>query len=185
MKIAVEGNVHSGKTTFISKFVLENPEYKIVPECLFDASLGDYERQLFYIAQERQKKLDFSGEENTIQDRSILSTLCYTLFMTTISNEQKQELIKTILDGINSGEFIIPDKIYFVKCKADIVASNHKVLKAEKGTQDVLATTNYLDFYNAQFEKWLSSSAKESEISSGDRVITIFDAQNLFKNLEV
>lgn len=185
MKIAVEGNVHSGKTTFINKFVLENPEYKIVPECVFDASLGDYERQLFYIAQERQKKLDFAGEENTIQDRSILSTLCYTMFMTSISNEQKQELIKMILDGIKNDEFIIPKELFFVKCKADVVASNHEVLKAQKGTQDILATTNYLDFYNAQFEKWLSSSMKKSEITSGDRVISIFDAKNLFKNLEV
>ena len=57
MKIAVEGNVHSGKTTFIGKFIKENPEYVVVPECLFDASLGDYERQLYYISQERQKKL--------------------------------------------------------------------------------------------------------------------------------
>jgi hypothetical protein len=184
MKIAVEGNVHSGKTTFIGKFIKENPEYVVVPECLFDASLGDYERQLYYISQERQKKVDFAKVNNTIQDRSILSTLCYTMFMTTIPDEQKTELINMILKGIQNGEFIIPEKIYYVRCAADIVASNHKVLKTEKGTQDVLASNNYIDFYNAQFEKWLDGCEKEKEIESGDRVISVYDAQNLFKNLK-
>ena len=184
MKIAVEGNVHSGKTTFIQKFIKENPEYSVVPECLFDATLGDYERQLFYIDQERQKKLKFADLENTIQDRSILSTLCYTMFMTTISVEQKDKLINMILNGIKNNEFIIPEKIYYVRCAADIVANNHKVLKDEKGTQDILASNSYVDFYNAQFEKWLNGSPKETEITSGDRIISVYDAQNLFENLK-
>ena len=184
MKIAVEGNVHSGKTTYIGKFLKENPEYTVVPECLFDASLGDYERQLYYIDQERQKTTKFAGLENTIQDRSILSTLCYTMFMTTISVEQKAELINMILTGIKNGEFIIPEKIYYVRCPADIVAVNHEVLKNEKGTQDVLASNNYIDFYNAQFSKWLETSTKETEISSGDRIISVYNTKKLFKNLK-
>ena len=88
MVIGVEGNVHVGKTTFInnnfSKFI-------IIKETKFKQDLNDYDRQLYYIKSEIEKKKNLGV--NTIIDRTIISTIIYTIYTETLSSTEKNKII--------------------------------------------------------------------------------------------
>ena len=91
MVIGVEGNVHVGKTTFInnnfSKFI-------IIKETKFKQDLNDYDRQLYYIKSEIEKKKNLGV--NTIIDRTIISTIIYTIYTETLSSTEKNKIINII-----------------------------------------------------------------------------------------
>lgn len=182
MIIGVEGNVHSGKTTFINKFLKNEPDFVCVPECKFDATLSDYDRQLYYLQQERDKKCNFK-QTNLIMDRTILSTLCYTSFCPELTEEQQKELLSVIYNDIKDSKYILFDRMLYIRCDWNIVKDNHKELKLEKNTQDILAENSYLDYYNNTFEKWFKGVTILSQIVDGNRTITAYQGDEVWANV--
>ena len=70
MVIGVEGNVHVGKTTYINN---NFKDYSIKNEIAFNRSLDAYNRQLYYIKKESERKNHKLN--NTILDRTIISII--------------------------------------------------------------------------------------------------------------
>ncbi len=183
MIIGVEGGVHTGKTTFINNFVKDNEDFQIVPECKFDELLSDYDRQLYYLEQERSKKKNYPAG-NLILDRTILSTLCYTLFCLELSREEKERLVSVILQDFDDNKYILCDKMVYIVYDWEGVKSNHKVLKKDKHTQDVLVDNSYLKFYQNLFDVWCSGVQVLSKYTIQDRLITVFDGREVFANVQ-
>lgn len=183
MIIGVEGNVHSGKTTYIREFVRNNPNYVVVPECKFDETLSDYDRQLFYLEQELEKRKLYT-QDNLIMDRTVLSTLCYTAFCNELTSVERKSLLNVIYNGLIDNNYILCDKIMYLSCGWDIVKDNHKELKIEKHTQDVLVENSYLNFYNDTFEKWFEGVTILDKTELGNnRIITAYDGGQVYANV--
>lgn len=182
MIIGVEGNVHSGKTTYINNFLKNNSNFFAVPECKFDENLSDYDRQLYYLQQERAKRVNYK-QDNLIMDRTILSTLCYTAFCKELTNEERKELLNVIYSDITDNKYLLFDKLLYVRCDWGIVKDNHIELRLEKNTQDILAENSYLDFYNNTFEEWFKGVTVLEKIKLGDRLITEYNGREIWDNV--
>ncbi len=152
MIIAVEGNVHVGKTTYCNKFVQDNPSYAVVGECKFDPTLSAYDTQLNYLQQEKDKRRLYNSS-NLIMDRSIISTFIYTIFTDTLSQEQKLDIVQRIKTLIVHQDVILPQKIVFLVTDAETVADRQMSLGKVKGTQTVLGSLDYYNYYNDFFFK--------------------------------
>ena len=146
MVIGVEGNVHVGKTTFInnnfSKFI-------IIKETKFKQDLNDYDRQLYYIKSEIEKKKNL--EVNTIIDRTIISTIIYTIYTETLSSTEKNKIINIIKEKLDTNKIIIPTYIYLIIYPYKLISLNHLKLNKQKGTQNSLVDYNYYLEYSLFF----------------------------------
>ena len=182
MIIGVEGNVHSGKTTYINNFLKGNSDLVAVPECKFDESLSDYARQLYYLQQEREKKENYL-QTNLIMDRTILSTLCYTAFCKELSEDERKVLFNDIYKNIVDNKYLLFDKLSYIVCGWNIVKDNHKELKTKKNTQDILAENSYLDFYNYTFEEWFKGVEILDKVELGERLITTYNGREILDNV--
>ncbi len=182
MVIGVEGNVHSGKTTYIGNFLNRNSEFVAVPECKFDKSLSDYDRQLYYLQQERTKKENYK-QNYLIMDRTILSTLCYTAFCVDLSDKERRQLFTVIYKNIVDNKYILFDKLIYLKCDWSVVKNNHKELKVAKNTQDILAENSYYNFYNNTFEEWFKGVAILEKQELGNRTVTMYDGNGVLDNV--
>ncbi len=179
MIIAVEGNVHVGKTTYCNKFAQDNPSYTVVGECKFDPTLSAYDTQLNYLRQEQDKKNIYNNLD-LIMDRSIISTFIYTTFTNTLSYEQKVDIVQRIKTLINQQDVILPQKIVFLVTDAQTVANRQMSLGKIKGTQTVLGSLDYYNYYNDFFFK------HEPEFVCLDRQNKIYhiDAQKVINTIK-
>ena len=95
MVIGVEGNVHVGKTTYIKN---NYKDFNIIHENIFDPNLNDYDRQLFYIKQEIERKKQLTSK--TILDRTIISTIIYTLYSNSLTEEEQADLCEIVKEKV-------------------------------------------------------------------------------------
>ena len=179
MIIAVEGNVHVGKTTYCNNFVQQNSEYEIVGECKFDPTLSAYDTQLNYLRQEQDKKKNYNSD-NLIMDRSIVSTFIYTTFTDTLTIQQKQDIIQKIKNLINQQGVILPQKIVFLVTDANLVAQRQMSLGKIKGTQTVLGSLDYYNYYNDFF---LAHNPELIEIDRQNKIYNI-DAELVLNTIK-
>ena len=146
MVIGVEGNVHVGKTTFIND---NFGKFNIIKETKFKQNLNDYDRQLYYIKNEIEKKKHL--ENNTILDRTIISIILYTIYTDTLSPTEKNKIIDIIKEKIDKSEMIIPTYIYLIIYPYKLISLNHLKLNKQKGTQNSLVDYNYYLEYSLFF----------------------------------
>lgn len=155
MVIGVEGNVHVGKTTYIKERFSKS---HIINETSFKPDMNDYDRQLYYIEKEVEKKKQLF--EDTILDRTIISTLIYTLYTDSLSPLEKKRLINIIKTKINNEKIIVPSFIHLILYPYKLITLNHSKLFEEKGTQDSLVDYDYYLKYSLFFSNFNDSINK-------------------------
>lgn len=155
MVIGVEGNVHVGKTTYIKE---KYQDYNILSENVFNPTLNNYDRQLFYIKQEIERNKELSPK--TILDRTIISIAIYTIYSESLKKNEKEKICKIIKEKIDKKEVIIPSYIYLILYPYKLICLNHIALFKEKGTQGLLVDYNYYIKYTLFFTNRYSSYNK-------------------------
>ena len=146
MVIGIEGNVHVGKTTYIKH---NFNEFNIIKETEFKQNLNDYDRQLYYIKSEIKKKNLLYGD--TILDRTIISTILYTIYTESLTLIDKCKIITIIKDNIDKNRIIIPSFIHLIIYPYKLISLNHLKLNEKKGTQDSLVDYDYYLKYSLFF----------------------------------
>ena len=91
MVIGIEGNVHVGKTTYIKN---NFSKFNIIKETEFKQNLNNFDRQLYYIKSEIEKKKQLDGD--TVLDRTIISTILYTIYTESLTLTEKNKIIGII-----------------------------------------------------------------------------------------
>lgn len=146
MVIGIEGNVHVGKTTYIHN---NFSKFNIIKETEFKNDLNDYDRQLYYIKCEIEKKNHLYGD--TILDRTIISTILYTIYTESLTSTEKRKIINIIKENIDKNKIIIPSFIYLIIYPYKLISLNHLKLNKQKGTQNSLVDYNYYLNYSLFF----------------------------------
>ncbi len=184
MIFAIEGNVNLGKTTYINEFIKENTDFVKVDEIPFKKDLSHYDRQIYYIDEERNKKKFIHNHKNLFLDRTILSTLAYTIYGEYLSKDEKKDLIKIIIHHIKLNSFVEPEKIFYItNYDNDEIRNMHNILKSTKHTMDILTTDDFISFFDQIFFHWLSFCKFDSELKFNNRTILIYKTKNLFNKI--
>ncbi len=176
MVIGIEGNVHVGKTTFIKN---NFSEFNIIDEIPFNKHLNDFDRQLYYIENEIKKKEKLSN--NTILDRTIISTILYTFYTNSLNVDEKNKIIEIIERKINENKIILPDIIYLIVYPYKLISLNHLKLMKEKGTQDSLIDYSYYLNYSLFFSN-CNYTSKKIVKTEEYRQIMLYNS-DIFKNI--
>lgn len=176
MVIGIEGNVHVGKTTFIKN---NFNEFNIIKEIPFNKKLNDYDRQLYYIENEIKKKEKLSN--NTILDRTIISTILYTFYTNSLNVDEKKKIIEIIERKINEDKIILPSIIYLIIYPYKLISLNHLKLMKEKGTQDSLIDYSYYLNYSLFFSN-CNYASKKIVRTKEYRQIMVYNS-DIFKNI--
>lgn len=146
MVIGVEGNVHVGKTTYIKN---NFRNFNIIKETEFKPDLNDFERQLYYIKSEVEKKKQLDGD--AVLDRTIISTILYTIYTESLSLTEKNKIIEIIKENFDKEKITIPSFVYLIVYPYKLISLNHLKLMKEKGTQNSLVDYNYYLKYSLFF----------------------------------
>lgn len=186
MIFAIEGNINLGKTTFINEFIKNHNNFLKVDEIPIKLNLSHYDRQIYYIDMEKNKTKYLKVNKNLFLDRTILSTLAYTLHGKYLNKEEQSKIIKIIIHNIKFKNFIEPDKIFYVTTfNNEEIKKNHKKLKAKKHTMDILASDDFLQFFDDLFFHWLQSCKLEQNIFFNNKNILVYNTKNLFKRIAI
>lgn len=177
MVIALEGNVHSGKTYFVRYFMKTHKNFVYVPETPFIKKHNQFEQQDYYINEEISKKFRYESKD-ILLDRSIISTLIFTQYTKTLSEQHKNLLINKIKNAISNKNLLFPDSIYIFLCPYNNIIQNHKVLHKTKSTQNILATYDYYIFTL----KFLSSLSDRYKIIYNDDERQVLEITNIKLN---
>jgi hypothetical protein len=78
---------------------------------------------------------------------------------------------------------VLFDKLLYIRCDWIVVKNNHKELKVEKNTQDVLAENSYLNFYNNTFEEWFEGVTVLENFNVGNRLVTVYKGREIIDNV--
>ena len=146
MVIGVEGNVHVGKTTYIKN---NFSKFNIIKETEFKQDLNDFDRQLYYIKSEVEKKKQLDGD--TVLDRTIISTILYTIYTESLTLDEKNKIIEIIKENLDKEKITIPSFVYLIVYPYKLISLNHLKLMKEKGTQNSLADYKYYLKYSLFF----------------------------------
>lgn len=146
MVIGIEGNVHVGKTTYIKN---NFSKFNIIKETEFKKNLNDFDRQLYYIKSEVEKKNQLDGD--TVLDRTIISTTLYTIYTQSLTLTEKNKIIGIIKENLDKNKITIPSFIYLIIYPYKLISLNHLKLMKEKGTQNSLVDYNYYLKYSLFF----------------------------------
>lgn len=146
MVIGVEGNVHVGKTTYIKN---NFSKFNIIKETEFKQDLNDFDRQLYYIKSEVEKKKQLDGD--TVLDRTIISTILYTIYTESLTLDEKNKIIEIIKENIDKEKITIPSFVYLIVYPYKLISLNHLKLMKEKETQNSLVDYNYYLKYSLFF----------------------------------
>lgn len=146
MVIGIEGNVHVGKTTFIKN---NFSKFNIIKETEFKLDLNDFDRQLYYIKSEKEKKKQLDGD--TVLDRTIISTMLYTIYTESLTLTEKDKIIGIIKENLDKDKIIIPSFVYLIIYPYKLISLNHLKLIKKKGTQNSLVDYNYYLKYSLFF----------------------------------
>ena len=176
MVIGIEGNVHVGKTTYIKH---NFNEFNIIKETEFKQNLNDYDRQLYYIKSEIKKKNLLYGD--TILDRTIISTILYTIYTESLTLIDKCKIITIIKDNIDKNRIIIPSFIHLIIYPYKLISLNHLKLNEKKGTQDSLVDYDYYLKYSLFFSNCYY--AINNILSTNNYRQIISYNSNIFKNI--
>ena len=183
MIYGVEGNVNVGKTTFIKKYV-KNNNLKILNETPFLAEASPYDRQIYYINSEVQKKEKFSLT-SAIMDRTILSVYLYTLISKEFTKKEKINLIQSIQKMIYENKVLVPDKLIFITYPFELINSTHNLLSKEKNTQNVLVSYDYYSNYTLFFSNTLNKKQEKILNTENNRQIILSDNTSMYYNLQL
>lgn len=176
MVIGVDGNVHVGKTTYIKN---NYKDFNIIHENIFDSNLNDYDRQLFYIKQEIERKKQLTSK--TILDRTIISTIIYTLYSNSLTEEEQADLCEIVKEKVKKKEIVLPSNVYLILYPYKLICSNHNLLHKNKRTQQTLVDYNYYLNYTIFFTN-RNSSYKKILFTKEYRQGLIYDS-SIFDNL--
>lgn len=176
MVIGVEGNVHVGKTTYINN---NFNKFNIIKETEFKKDLNNYERQLYYIKSEIEKKDQLA--RNTILDRTIISTILYTIYTDSLTLTEKNKILEVVREKLNTNKIIIPTYIYLIIYPYKLITFNHLKLSKEKGTQNNLVDYDYYLKYSLFFSN--SYYSLNSIISTKEYRQIISYNPDIFKNV--
>lgn len=146
MVIGVEGNVHVGKTTYIKN---NFSKFNIIKETEFKQDLNDFDRQLYYIKSEVEKKKQLDGD--TVLDRTIISTILYTIYTESLTLDEKNKIIEIIKENLDKEKITIPSFVYLIVYPYKLISLNHLKLMKEKGTQNSLVDYKYYLKYSLFF----------------------------------
>ena len=146
MVIGIEGNVHVGKTTYIKN---NFSKFNIIKETEFKQNLNDFDRQLYYIKSEEEKKKQLDGD--TVLDRTIISTILYTIYTESLTLTEKNKIIGIIKENLDKDKITIPSFVYLIIYPYKLISLNHLKLMKEKGTQNSLVDYNYYLKYSLFF----------------------------------
>ena len=176
MVIGIEGNIHVGKTTYIKN---NYSKFNIIKETEFKKDLNDFDRQLYYIKSEIEKKKQLDGD--TVLDRTIISTILYTIYTESLTLTEKNKIIQIINESIEKDKIIIPSFVYLIIYPYKLIFLNHLKLMKEKGTQNSLVDYNYYLNYSLFFSN--SYSAFNDILSTKDYRQIISYNSDIFKNI--
>lgn len=176
MVIGIEGNVHVGKTTYIKN---NFSKLNIIKETEFKQNLKDYDRQLYYIENEVEKKKQIFGD--TVLDRTIISTIIYTIYTDSLTSSEKKKLIDIIKNKIRNNKIIIPSFVYLILYPYKLISLNHTKLVQEKRTQNILIDYNYYLKYSLFFSNFYFS-INSILITKDYRQIISYNS-DIFKNI--
>ena len=178
MVIGIEGNVHVGKTTFIK----ENfSNFNIIKEIEFKEDLNDFDRQLYYIRNELEKKKYVVGD--TVLDRTIISTILYTIYTDSLTSIEKNKIINFIRENLERDKIVIPSIIYLIIYPYKLISLNHLKLMKQKGTQNSLVDYNYYLNYSLFFS---NNFYKVNNIVDSNKYRQIISYNSdIFKNITV
>lgn len=165
MVIGVEGNVHVGKTTYINSF----KNFNIIKEIEYRKDLNDYDRQLFYIEKEKERK--YKVNDKTILDRTIISTAIYTLRK--FKNNEYRNLKGIIEENLWNNSFVIPDCVHYIVYPYKLICKNHTILSKRKDTQNILVDYDYYLNYSLFFST--SNSFKKIIYTKDYRQIIVYN----------
>lgn len=176
MVIGIEGNVHVGKTTYIKN---NFSNFNIINETEFKQELNDFDRQLYYIKSEVEKKKQLDG--NTVLDRTIISTILYTIYTESLNLTEKSKIIGIIKENLDKDKITIPSFVYLIIYPYKLISLNHLKLMKEKGTQNSLVDYNYYLKYSLFFSNCYY--AVNNILSTKEyRQIILYDC-DIFKNI--
>ena len=176
MVIGVEGNVHVGKTAYIKN---NFSKFNIIKETEFKQDLNDFDRQLYYIKSEVEKKKQLDGD--TVLDRTIISTILYTIYTESLTLDEKNKIIEIIKENLDKEKITIPSFVYLIIYPYKLISLNHLKLKKEKGTQNSLVDYNYYLNYSLFFSNCYY--AVNSILNTREYRQIILYSSDIFKNV--
>ncbi len=176
MVIGIEGNVHVGKTTYIKN---NFSNFNIIKETEFKQELNDFDRQLYYIKSEVEKKKQVAGD--TVLDRTIISTILYTIYTKSLNLTEKSKIIGIIKENLDKGKMTIPSFVYLIIYPYKLISLNHLKLMKEKGTQNSLVDYNYYLKYSLFFSNCYYA-VNDILNTKEYRQIILYDC-DIFKNI--
>lgn len=176
MVIGIEGNVHVGKTTYIKN---NFSKFNIIKETEFKQNLNNFDRQLYYIKSEIEKKKQLDGD--TVLDRTIISTILYTIYTESLTLTEKNKIIEIIKENLDKDKITIPSFVYLIIYPYKLISLNHLKLMKEKGTQNSLVDYNYYLKYSLFFSNCYY--AVNNILSTKEyRQIVLYNS-DIFKNI--
>lgn len=181
MIYAVEGNVNVGKTTFIKEFS-QKYNLNIIEESKFVSDMKPFERQLYYIKQENEKRNKLM-KNDIIMDRTILSVYLYTRLSNEFDKNEKEKIIDKINNMIKDNKIIIPDKLFFIIYPFELINKNHQLLKKDKKTQETLVDYKYYLNYNMFFANLLMNEGCNIIKTEDSRQIIELESNKIYYNL--
>ncbi len=176
MVIGIEGNVHVGKTTYIKN---NFSKFNIIAETEFKKDLNDFDRQLYYIESEIEKKKRL--DDDTVLDRTIISTILYTFYTETLNLAEKNKIMEIINENLDKDKMIIPSLVHLIIYPYKLISLNHLKLMKEKGTQNSLVDYNYYLHYSLFFSNCYY--AINNILSTEDYRQIISYNSDIFKNI--
>lgn len=179
MVIGIEGNVHVGKTTYIKQNL---NSYQRVSEIEFKEDLSDYERQLFYISEEKKRKIKNSNYENLVIDRTLISTSIYSLNSNIFTKSETEKLRNILNECVIKKDILIPDYIYLINYPFDLINNNHSKEGEKKHTQDLLVDYKYYLKYSLFFSQF-TEQLKEIDIIGDFRQVIKFSGKYIFQKV--
>lgn len=181
MIYAVEGNVNVGKTTFIKEFS-QKYNLNIIEESKFVSDMNPFERQLYYIKQENEKRNKLM-KNDIIMDRTILSVYLYTRLSNEFDKNEKEKIIDKINNMMKDNKIIIPDKLFFIIYPFELINKNHQLLKKDKKTQETLVDYKYYLNYNMFFANLLMNEGCNIIKTEDSRQIIELESNKIYYNL--
>lgn len=176
MVIGVEGNVHVGKTTYIKN---NFSKFNIIKETKFKSDFNDYNRQLYYIEKEVKKKDQLIGD--TVLDRTIISTIIYTIYTDSLTLPEKNKLLYIIKENLDNNKIIVPTFVHLIIYPYKLISLNHSKLVKEKGTQNSLVDYNYYLKFSLFFSNFYYAINNILSIKDYRQIISY--NSNIFKRI--
>ncbi|WP_445081177.1 hypothetical protein [Lactococcus sp. KTH0-1S] len=146
----IEGNVHSGKTTFLKG--MDKEKFSAIWEIKRTEFKNFYIIQFHYIIEEIKRKWKINQGQINYLDRSYLSLISYQYFFNKFRNRIIQLFILIL---VKMNIIISPDNMFLFVIPYQMTLTYQEMLKEEKGTENLLVSYEYYFFIVSYFRKIL------------------------------